>query len=340
MMYPEESVAENSHQVDSKPLIDRIHVVLKRKQLVITVAMIIFLTTALFTYSKTPVYTATTQVLVEKNQEKGRLEGLAPYMRWDPDFKATQFELIRSFNVALRVVKNQHLDTEYKQYFLGAPPTRSGIANRITAFFSDLASSVKKFFLSVVKFEQISGLSAPSEEEGQEKIAVRTGEKSDAEKIAAMIQGALTLAPVRDTKIVNVSYTHRVPEIAQLVADGVVQAYTEETLEIKTSTTRNSLKWMTVKADEERRKLEDSERALQEYMRKHDIVTVENKLAILPERLSEFSAKLSAAQAEEKKYAAVYSQIRKAGKKSKKLESIPLLADNSELQTLRSEVFT
>ena len=340
MMYPEESVAEISHQADSKPLIERIRVVLKRKQLVIAVAAIIFLTTALFTYSKTPLYTATTQVLVEKNQEKGRLEGLATYMRWDPDFKATQLELIRSFNVALRVVENQHLDTEYKQYFLGAPPTRSGIANRITAFFSGFVSSAKKFFLSLAKFEQISDLSATSEGEGQKKIATRTGEKSDAEKIAAMIQGALSLAPVRDTKIVNVSYTHRVPELAQLVANGVVQAYTEETLEIKTSTTRHSLKWMTVKVDEERRKLENSERALQEYMRKHDIVTVENKLAILPERLSEFSAKLSAAQAEEKKYAAVYRQITKAGKKSKKLESIPLLAENSELQTLRSEVFT
>ncbi|MCW5210718.1 hypothetical protein VU03_03120 [Desulfobulbus sp. N3] len=64
---------------------------------------------------------------------------------------------------------------------------------------------------------------------------------------------------------------------------------------------------MTVKADEERKKLEDSERALQKYMRKNDIVTVENKLTVLPERLSRFSSELSAAQTEEKKHAAVSS---------------------------------
>lgn len=132
-----------------------------------------------------------------------------------------------------------------------------------------------------------------------------------------MIQSALTLTPVRDTKIVKISYTHRVPEIARLVANALVQAYIEEILDIKTSTTRQSLNWMTVKADEERKKLEDSERALQEYMRKNDIVTVENKITILPERLSQFSSDLSAAQTEEKKHAAVYRQIKQAGKNEK-----------------------
>ena len=330
MIYPEESIAENSHQTDSRHLVHRIRVVQKRKQLVITVAAIIFLTTALFTFSKIPLYTATTQVLVEKNQEKGRLEGLTTYMTWDPDFKATQFELIRSFNVALRVVKNHHLDTEYKQYFLEEPPARSGVANSITAFLSDLVSSGKDFF---------SSFSAPTGEKERQPTGIQTGGRTDAEKIADMIQNALELTPVRDTKIVHVSYTHRVPEIARLVADGVVEAYIEETLDIKTSTARHSLNWMTVKADEERRKLEASEKALQAYMRKNDIVTVENRLAVLPERLSKFSAELSAAQTEEKKYAAVYSQIRKVGRKSKKLESIPLLAENSELQALRSELF-
>ena len=89
-MYPEESIAENFQRSNTKHLLDYINIVRKRKWLLITVATIIFLTTALFTFSKIPLYTATTQVLVEKNQEKGRLEGMSTYMGWDPDFKATQ----------------------------------------------------------------------------------------------------------------------------------------------------------------------------------------------------------------------------------------------------------
>ncbi|MCI5188391.1 MAG: polysaccharide biosynthesis tyrosine autokinase [Candidatus Electrothrix sp. AS4_5] len=324
-MYPEESITESSLQQDnSKHLLDYIRVLHKRKWLVLTVAAIIFLTTALATFSKTPLYTATIQVLVEKNMEKGRLEGLASYITWDPDFKATQFELIRSFNVALRIVNNQHLDTEYKQYFLESSSHLRGfdsIIQPVISFFSSLFDSTQK------------------QDQGDAQTTSDAGTKSDAEKIAGMIQEALTLTPVPDTKIVEVNYTHEVPKIAQLVANGIVRAYIEETLDIKTSTTTHSLNWMTIKADEERKKLEDSERALQKYMRKNDIVTVENKLAVLPERLSQFSSELSVAQTEEKKHAAVYRQIRSAGKNTKKLEAIPLLSNNSELQDIRAEIF-
>ena len=327
-MYPEEFLENNPHQQtpsNSKQLIDYLRILQRRKWLVLTIAAIIFLTTALFTFSKIPLYTATTQVLIEKNMEKGRLEGLASYITWDPDFKATQFELIRSFNVALRVVKNQHLDTEYKQYFLGASVSQSG-------GFTSIMQKFRSFWFSLTG-------SFGSTQDTKKQVIPKAGKKSDAEKIAGMIQGALTLKPVPDTKIVNVSYTHQVPEMARLVANGIVQAYIEETLDIKTSTTTYSLNWMTVKADEERKKLEDSERALQDYMRKNDIVTVENKLAVLPERLSQFSSDLSAAQTEEKKHAAVYRQIKNAGKNEKKLEAIPLLSNNSELQKIRAELF-
>ncbi|WPD21822.1 MAG: polysaccharide biosynthesis tyrosine autokinase [Candidatus Electrothrix scaldis] len=339
-MYPEESIIEPSQQVRSKHLIDYIRVLQKRKWLIIAVAVIIFLTSTLFTFSKIPLYTATTQVLIEKNQEKAQLEGLATYMRWDPDFKATQFELIRSFNVALRVVKNQELDTKYKQYFSEKPTGRPGIAHIITSFLSEAISSGKSFLASIIENEQLSDQGISTDPSLQDKTIFPNEQKTDAERIAGMIQGSLALTPVRDTKIVNVSYTHRIPKIAQLVADGVVQAYIEETLDIKTSTTKHSLNWMTLKADEERKKLEESEKALQEYMRKSDIVTVENKLSVLPERLSQFSSALSAAQTEEKKHAAVYRQIKAVGKNDKKLEAIPLLADNAELQALRGELFT
>ena len=343
-MYPEESITESVQLVTSKHLVDYLRVLQKRKWLVMTVAAIIFLTTVLSTFSKIPLYTATTDVLVEKNQDKGRLEGLSSYIAWDPDFKATQFELIRSFNVALRVVKNQQLDTEYRHYFLGNTSAPSGLTGSVgksgTSFFTGAFSSVKTFLSSLISSDSALDIPDTADGESQDKIIPKSALKSDAEQIAAMIQGALTLTPVRDTKIVKVSYTHRVPEIAQLVTNGLVQAYIEETLDIKTSTTRHSLNWMTVKADEERKKLEDSERALQKYMRKNDIVTVENKLTVLPERLSQFSSELSAAQTEEKKHAAVYRQIKEAGKNEKKLEAIPLLSNNSGLQALRGELFS
>jgi capsular exopolysaccharide synthesis family protein len=345
IMYPEESIIgsnlQQHEQVTSKHLLDYLRALQRRKWLVLSVAMILLSITALFTFSKTPLYTATTQVLVEKNMEKGRLEGLASYIAWDPDFKATQFQLIQSFNVALRVVKNQHLDTKYKAYFLGNFSPRSSKFDALVRPVVDaLIRPVMSFGSSLLEPVLGGGNNkGTAQVEENKQASFEVEEKTDAEKIAGMVQGAIQLSPVPETKIVIVSYTHQVPEIARLVANGVVQAYIEETLDIKTSTTKHSLNWMTLKADEERKKLEDSERALQEYMRKNDIVTVENKLAVLPERLARFSSELSVAQTEEKKHAAVYRQIKGAGKSNKKLEAIPLLSNNGELQDLRGELF-
>ena len=39
---------------------------------------------------------------------------------------------------------------------------------------------------------------------------------------------------------------------------------------------------------------------MQQYMRENDLVTVENKLAIYPQKLTEFSSQLSKAQADQK----------------------------------------
>ncbi|MCI5124999.1 MAG: hypothetical protein D3925_11120, partial [Candidatus Electrothrix sp. AR5] len=253
-MYPEESIIESDQQVAPRHLIDYIRVLQKRKWLVLTVAAIIFLTTALSTFSKIPLYTATTQVLVEKNQEKGRLEGMSTYIAWDPDFKATQFELIRSFNVALRVVRNQQLDTEYRDYFLGSTSAPSGlmgsVRKSVASFLGGAFSSVRSFLASLTSSDSAFDLPDAADGDSRDKVIpkIKIGSKSEAEQIATMIQDALTLIPLRDTKIVKVSYTHRMPNIAQLVANGVVQAYIEETLDIKTSTTRHSLNWMTVKA--------------------------------------------------------------------------------------------
>ncbi|MCI5224681.1 MAG: hypothetical protein D3924_18930, partial [Candidatus Electrothrix sp. AR4] len=219
------------------------------------------------------------------------------------------------------------------------PSLPDRIKHAVTAFALTAFSSLEKFVYSFIHNNIILDELETVTVEYDDKSEIQSEPKSDAERIAAMIQGGIELKPVRDTKIVNVSYSNKVPEVAKMVVNSVVQAYIDETLDIKTSTTRHTLNWMTGKADEEQKKLEVSEKALQQYMRKHDIVTVENKLTILPERLSRFSNELSGAQTKEKEYAAVYQQIQKAGKNYEALESIPLFANSTVLQTLRAEIF-
>lgn len=302
-------------------------VILKRKTTVITFLVITFLTVFIATYTATPYFTASSQVLIERN-ESGGIDGRS-YYRWDPEFLTTQFELIRSTNVAHNVVKTLKLDTQYRHYFF--EPEKEGFST----YLSTLKSSLKEFLSGLIAsdVEPLEGVESSS------PLSIAVEPVTDADIIANIIKGGLSIKPVANTKTVFITYSNKHPAMAKLVANAIVQAYIEEILEIKLANSNYSLQWMTTKADEERNKLEDSELALQKYVRKNDLVTVENKLTVFPQRLAEFSSQLSKSQADLKEYEALYAQIKKLGENYDNVEMIPRFAENKVLQGLREKLF-
>ncbi len=304
-------------------------VIVKRKTTVFTFLAITFFTVLIATYTATPYYTASSQVLIERN-ESGGIDGRS-YYRWDPDFLTTQFELIRSANVAHNVVKALDLDTKYRRYFFAEKK------DGLFTFFTGLRGSIKDFFAGLINSDNNSGTNNISDTE--DLLSTAAEPLSDADIIANKIKGALTIKPVANTKTVHIAYSNKNPAMAKLIANAIVQAYIDEILEIKLSNSNYSLQWMTAKANEERKKLEGSEIALQKYVRENDLVTVENKLAIYPQQLAEFSSQLSRAQTELKDYEALYTQIKRLGENYDNVEMIPLFADNKVLQGLREKLY-
>ena len=301
----------------------------KRQTTILTFLIITLLLVTIGTFSMTPLYTASSQVLVEENYGDNNIEGTYTYRRYDQAFLNTQFKIIASSNVIKRVISQLKLDTKYRSYFF---EEEKGQLSFLKSFRRKIINQLKGFF------PQDSKMSG----EGTEAVdsLVQAEPVSDNEIIVPIIQANLVLKPEQETRVVNIMYSHRDPGMAKLVIDFLVNAYKEELQEIKHSSSSDTLKWMTEKAEEERKKLESSELALHAYMRKNDIVTVENKLAIYPQKLSEFSSQLSILQAEKKKLESIYSQIKAAKEQSLDVETIPVFADNLVLQTLREKIYT
>ena len=301
----------------------------KRKYIVFTLLVVVFLVTVITTFSTTPVYTSGTEVLIERNRPSSGLENQY-YSSYDPDFLETQSAIIKSAKVARRVVDSLKLTTAYRSFFFEE-------RKESPSFLSDFKSGIKEFVEKIVrpiKGEEQGGKS----QDGQD--AVLKGEPlTDEDIIASMIQGNLSVEPVKTTKIVRITYSNRSPAIAKLIADAVAKAYMDEILDMKLTTSRYALQWMTSKAQEERKKLEASEMAMQNYMRANDLVTVENKLAISPQRLTEFSSQLSKAQTERKVLEDILKQINAAGTNSFHLENITLFAGNEVLKRQREAIF-
>ncbi len=307
---------------------DYLNIIWKRLPIIVIITVSVFAWQLLKVNSITPMYTASSSVLIEKNQGSANLD--RQYYGYDPFFLTTQTEIIKSEGVAQRVVDNLQLDKRYKQYFISQTPPQ-------TTFLSEQKKNLKHFISSFLPAKQ-----KKTETQStvlQEGTQLDRPSFTDADIIANVVRGGLGVSPVPDSKIVNITYTHKDPAIAKLVANAIVQAYKDVTLDIKLSSTNYELQWMTEKANEERKKLEDAENALQVYKRDNDLVTVENRLAVIPQKLNQINTEFTNAQTERRELEDVYQQISNAKNDMAALEQIPLFATNNVIQAIREKIF-
>jgi len=308
---------------------DYFNVIRKRIAIILTIAAVIFTWKVVGVYTTTPIYTASSDVLIEKNAGTSGID--RQYNYYDPFYMTTQSEIIKSQNVARRVVENLQLDKKYKTYFIN-----NKIRER--SFFSNIKLKIKQTIKAILPLSDKKD-NGEGKEDAQLSNHFPSEQYTAADIIARMIRGGLSVMPIPNSKIVTIAYRNKNPAIAKLVANAVVQAYQDVTLEIKLSNSSYSLQWMTKKAAEERKKLEDAENALQQYMRANDLVTVENRLALIPQKLSQVSSEFTKAQTERKELEEVYQQITNATRETSALENIPIFATNDVLQKIREQIF-
>ena len=298
---------------------DYYRVIRKRKNTVLLFFLVTLTGVVLGTFSTTPVYQATTQVLVEKN-ESIPLMGNVYYNPYDPEFFATQEQLIKSQNVCRKVVQLLDLENTYETYFPDAKEKKS-------SFIRTTVQGVKKW---------IKGL-FPSNEKEQATDSTLT-ERSRADILADFIQQGITVTPVKESRVINISFQSENPLFATLVANTIAKAYQEEVMAIQMHASGYAQQWMTKKAEEEKEKLARAEKRLQQYMQKNDIVTVEDRITIVPQRLADVTRKLSENQEKRKSLESIYNQIIELQKNKGDLETLPVISENKELQAMREQL--
>jgi succinoglycan biosynthesis transport protein ExoP len=302
---------------------DYYKVILKRRYTVATVFAVVFLVSLIVTFSTTPVYMATTKILIEKSEPNNLATMNFYYVPYDPDFYETQYQLIKSTPVAEKVVEMLSLDKNYRSYF-----------DRQQGSFNPLASLIDWVReASSTIFGGRAGDKTPSAADNGSE-----GHMTRDEMLARAISDSLIVTPLKNTKLVEVSYMSRNPELAALVVNSIAKAYMENILETKMSFSKYTMQWLEQKAEEERTKLEKSETALQEYMKEKDIVTLENRIAMLPERLSEVATKVAEAETKRKEKETLYEQVKNVARNPEKAETIPAVASDPTVQALRVQI--
>lgn len=288
-------------------------VISQRRRVVLTFFAVTVALVLIGNFIATPRYQGETKVLIERG-DSGELSGRAR-LAYDSEFYQTQFQLIKSRAVARRVVDILALPEDYA-VFLAEKSSLDAVES--------LAIRAQRGFKSLV------GRAVDS-------LAPQSGQ-SWQDQAAAAISANIKVAPLAESHLVTISYTSNDPVFAAQVANTTAQAFIEEALKMKIEATRRNLGWMVEKAQAERKALETAEQELQAYMQDNGIVTLENRLTVTPERLSELSSQLVRAEVRRKELETLYTKVAPVEDKPMAAETVTAIAADPTLQTLRTQI--
>jgi len=281
-------------------------VIVKRRNSVLTFFSVLVVVVTIGTLTTTPVYRATTRVLIDReNQYMANINTVYADF-YSEDYYHTQYELIRSGAVAYKVAKNLNLQSN---------PDFNPAAKKSDGFFSMIGNAFR------------TTKNVPEERSFDDPLL----------PLAKKVQGNLRVDPVKNSRIVNISYEYHDPILAAYIANGIANAYVEQVLDIKMGTAKHAVEWMSKKIDEQKKLLEQSQNVLQEYMKDKDIVELENKEAITPQKVQSLSAQLVMAESKRKETEALYNQVKDLTNNLAGALTVPAIAGDQVMQSLRTE---
>jgi succinoglycan biosynthesis transport protein ExoP len=152
-----------------------------------------------------------------------------------------------------------------------------------------------------------------------------------------VVQGALTIEPKRNTRLILVKVDDPDPALAADMANAVAHAYTQYNLDLKLKGARDALIWLTQEAGSLKRKVEESSLALQNYRVKAGILGTQEQRQITAQKIMDFNKAYLEAQAQRMSVEAKLKELNQITKDKSGAQTIFTVADNPLIQKLKTE---
>ena len=112
----------------------------------------------------------------------------------------------------------------------------------------------------------------------------------------AHFAAGLSVQLVRNSRLIQVSYTHPDPRLATEIANTLVTTFIEENFRTKYESVTQTSEWLSKELADLQLKVQTSEEKLVRYQKDHSILGVDEKQNIVTSRLDELNKELTAAQ--------------------------------------------
>jgi len=301
---------------------DYLRVIQKHRWTAITVFAIIVITVAIHAFTATPIYEATTRLIIDK--ENPNVVSIQEVMAIDAsgtDYYQTQYKIIESRTVAREVIRRLHLDKS-EEFF----PTPKDDA------ISNLKRSIKESIIFCR--DSIASLLRTEEEATSKKIAEY---EPDSPLVYDFIS-RIEVNPIRNSRLVDVNFQAKDPALAATIVNTLANAYIDQNLETKLRAVQDAVKWLHSRIEEERKKVEKAEQALLRYKEKHFIVTdfSSDVEKITAQKLAQLNTQVVEVESKRVEAETRYKQAMALSDTPDMVDSIPEVLNNELILQIKS----
>ncbi len=286
---PEQEVEEEIH------LRDYLDVLLRRKWLITSVLLLVFVTTLIYTVSQPKLYESFATVKIDPNEQNitkfENLSNEAP--RWYSDeFFETQIALITNPTLLERVVERMDLRTHPVIQELFFTETDPGILTLAKTWVRDTLRAL------VPADEQPS---AADNNIQDEETMIR-------EMLAGYLEGGLEVARNGTSSLVGISFLSEDPGLSRDVIINLMEAFIEWSMEEKLTASERAQVFLMKQIARAKINLEKAEKEMNRFAKQAGIVSMDGRQNSILLELEELNAAMAAAEADMISKEAVYQQ--------------------------------
>lgn len=125
-----------------------------------------------------------------------------------------------------------------------------------------------------------------------------------------VLQDNLIVEPIKDTRALRISFTHTNPILAANVANGIAESFIDRSFQNRTAKFNNATAWLERTTDELKTKVRDSEQALGNYTRDHNIYAPDAKDTLMTAKLSRLHGEVLRAETDRMLKESLYEEVR------------------------------
>lgn len=275
----------------------------------------------LIVLSLTPHFTAKVSILIEAEQTNVlSIEEVYGLDSSRKEYFETQYEILRSRQIATRVVERMQLQDN--------PHFNKDVIDENQGAISSFIDGSKGLARSILPF-----LPQVEEEERTEEelIAARKGFAT------SLLMSRTSVSPLKNTQVVEVSVETPSGKLSADIANEMADVYIENYLEAKFEMTQKATAWLNESLQGLRTKLDESEKRLSDFDEAEQLVDVDGVVGLASDELQQLSDQLIDAQVLLKQNQAIYEQVNRQGLSIAELATVPEVLNHPSIQSVKRE---